>query len=145
MRHFMDYNQNNTQENTSSLSPHAIEDAADKMAHTALILAALSLLGCVILPIISPMILGTLAIVFAILSKGPKRTLSATARNAIICSVVALVINLFASAYYINSALDMLKDESFRTELNQMYESLYGESFDEMLEDITGTDSTNEL
>ena len=78
-------------------------------------------------------ILGGVAIVLAILSKGIAKTFLPQAKKAIILGSVGVVLGYFMM---ITSIHTVLTDPEQRQQLNIMSEQMYGTSFDEMLNDI---------
>ncbi len=80
-----------------------------------------------------PSFFGSLAILFAILSKGNKARMHAAARSGIAASVAALIIAAALAAFALST---FLYDAQFRQEFNAIYENIYGESFDEQWNDI---------
>lgn len=88
-----------------------------------------------------------MAIILAVLSKGGERRLSRLARRGVICAVIGLVTTVYLTVQVlIPSAIAQLKDPNYRMFMNQISESLYGTSFDDMLhqiDEVLGTDLEN--
>ncbi|MDO4285575.1 MAG: hypothetical protein Q4C60_09625 [Eubacteriales bacterium] len=102
-------------------------------------------IGCnFFLPVILPMFLGSLSIIFAILSKGKERKMEDAARRGVFCSLLGLVISavLFVTVL-IPTMIRQLSDPAFRATMNQMSESLYGISYDEVLREFDAQFGTN--
>ena len=78
-------------------------------------------------------ILGGVAIVLALLSKGVMKTFLPQAKKAIVLGSVGVVLGYFMM---ITSIHTVLNDPEQRQQLNIMSEQMYGTSFDEMLNDI---------
>ncbi|MBQ2608907.1 MAG: hypothetical protein II586_00940 [Butyrivibrio sp.] len=78
-------------------------------------------------------ILGGVAVVLAILSKGIAKTFLPQAKKAIVLGSVGVVLGYFMM---ITSIHTVLTDPEQRQQLNIMSEQMYGTSFDEMLNDI---------
>lgn len=102
------------------------------MAHAAQITgftAALLAVMCTIFPAI---IAGALAIIFAILSKTGK-VFERSAKIGIYLGITAIVINIGIIAY---SYIIFEKDPQTHEQVNIMFEQIYGQSYDNMMEDM---------
>lgn len=123
------------------------QEANHGMATIAFIFGACSIITNLFMPVILPCFLGGMAIILAILSRGGERHLSRLARRGIICAVIGLVTTVWLTVQVlIPSAIAQLKDPYYRQFMNQVSESLYGTSFDDMLRQIDtllGTDLEN--
>lgn len=97
---------------------------------------ALLTLGTVFLPL--P--LGSLGILFAVLSmrKGIRKEPSCMA--GIITSAISLAVSLFLIITSVSMLPAMLKDPTYRKQLDIISEQLYGDSFDDMVEELYGID-----
>lgn len=83
--------------------------------------------------IITTMIAGGLSILFAILSKGNHPKMHFMAKSGITASVFAMILSIIitsATVYLV------FHDPQYREMLNTTYESMYGMTFDEALEEI---------
>jgi hypothetical protein len=101
------------------------------MANTALALGIASIPLCFFLNI--GIIIGGIAIVMAILSKGVMNRLLPQARRAIIFGVVGIVLGY---GIFIYDMYSVLTDATLRQQLNIMSEQMNGISFDEMLKEL---------
>lgn len=81
-------------------------------------------------------VLGGIAIVMAILSKGTAKKLLPQARKGIIYGILGVIIGY---AVVISSIHTVLTNPEMRRQMNQLSEQLYGVSFDETLEGLTGS------
>lgn len=79
-------------------------------------------------------IFGGLSILFAILSKGNDRHIQILPKIGIVSSVAGIVLSVFvtAAAFYF-----VMNDTTFRKQLNETCEQIYGESFDDMLREAS--------
>lgn len=92
---------------------------------------------------ITPFIFGALSIIFAILSRNGNEKMSGSAIVGISASIVSMlgVVFMVGMVYYL-----MFNVPEYREMMNQQYEQMYGQSFDEMLEDMqNGTFDPNSL
>lgn len=102
-----------------------------RMASTALIIGLLSVPFCFFM--YTGIILGGIAVVFALLSKGTAQKFLPQARKAIIYGTIGIVLGY---GVFIASVHTMLTDPASRARLNEMSEQYYGESFDDMLKEM---------
>ncbi len=119
------YNNYNYNKTHNELDKHV------NMATMALILGLISIPFCFFL--YTGIILGGLAIVFAILSKGTADKLLTQAKKGIIYGTIGIVVGycMFASNVH-----TLLNNPSYRQELNRVSEQVNGVSFDDMLEEL---------
>ena len=101
-------------------------------------LATLSLvLGLISIPfcffMYTGIILGGIAIVMAILSKGTAQRLLQQAKKGIFYGSIGVVLGY---AVLISSIHNLVTDPTYRQQLNQFSEQYYGESMDDMLKEL---------
>lgn len=101
-------------------------------------LATLSLvLGLISIPfcffMYTGIILGGIAVVMAILSRGNADKLLPQAKKGIIYGTIGVVLGY---GVLISSIHNILTDSSYRQQLNQFSEQYYGESVDDMLREL---------
>jgi hypothetical protein len=101
-------------------------------------LATLSLvLGLISIPfcffMYTGIILGGIAIVMAILSKGTAQRLLPQAKKGIFYGSIGVVLGY---AVLISSIHNLVTDPAYRQQLNQFSEQYYGESMDDMLKEL---------
>lgn len=101
-------------------------------------LATLSLvLGLISIPfcffMYTGIILGGIAIVMAILSKGTAKKLLPQAKKGIFYGSIGVVLGY---AVLISSIHNLVTDPTYRQQLNQFSEQYYGESMDDMLKEL---------
>ncbi len=136
----MDFNnnmQNNMPDNMNMMGnmpypAQPVRERENRMATAALITGILGAFSIICLPLYLPCIFAGISIVLALLSKGSKSKLSAYAKAGLITSVCSLILNLLilAGCYYL-----VFNIPEFRQEFNQAYEQIYGESFDDLIQD----------
>lgn len=102
-------------------------------AGAAMILGILSIVFCLTFTVYPAFILGSIAIVLALLSKGSRSTLLDKARTGIICGTIGLITNTIL----VTSVVVMLfTNPELRDEVNKTFERQYGVTFDEMMDEI---------
>ena len=119
------------------------QNLPNTFAKTAMVLGIIAILSVFTFTVYPAMIFGSLAIILAVLSKGMDKKMHKNAGTGVITGIIALVINviIIAASFYM-----VFTKTEYRQQLNNVYESLYGESFDDMLESIKdGTFDYNEL
>lgn len=113
----------------------------NKFVTASLILGLLAIVTSMF--IITPFIFGALSIIFAILSRRGNEKMSGSAIAGISASLFGMagIVFMIGVVYYL-----IFNVPEYRELINQQYEQMYGESFDEMLEDIqNGTFDSNTL
>ena len=88
--------------------------------------------------IIFPFIFGSLSILFAVLSHRKGQQLAGMALGGIVSSVSGIAISAMIIIMYIMMLPQLLSDDAFLEQMNATYEAMYGQSFEEMLEDTYG-------
>ncbi len=83
--------------------------------------------------IFTAMIAGGLSILFAILSKGNHPKMHFMARSGIIASIAAMILSVIITSATVYM---VFHSPQYREMLNTTYESMYGMTFDEALEEI---------
>ncbi|MBQ7920752.1 MAG: DUF4190 domain-containing protein [Lachnospiraceae bacterium] len=86
--------------------------------------------------IIFSMIFGSLGIIFGILAYRKGQKMENDLILGIITSVIGLVLALIIFVIALVFSFQMMGDPQYRDYLNQVSEEIYGESFDEMLEEM---------
>ena len=86
--------------------------------------------------IVFPMIFGSLGILFGILAYRKGQKTGSDLKFGIISSAIGLIISFFLLIATLFLSFRMMDDPQYREYLNQVSEEMYGQSFDEMLEEI---------
>ena len=86
--------------------------------------------------IFTAMIAGGLSILFAILSKGNHPKMHFMAKSGIIASVFSIILSVIITA---STVYLVFHNPQYREMLNTTYESMYGITFDEALEEINAS------
>ncbi len=85
--------------------------------------------------IILPFVFGGLSILFAILSHRKGRQLPSMSLGGILTSASGIAISAMMIVMYLMMLPKLLSDEAYMAQLNSMYETLYGQSLEEMVEE----------
>lgn len=113
--------------------PVNVTEPGSKLASAAMVLGIISLISCFTFTIYPAFITGSIAIVLALLSKGRRPKLFGKARTGIICAVAGLITN----TVLITCCIVMIfTNDEIRAQVNHTFEEQYGQTFDEMLEEI---------
>lgn len=99
-----------------------------------MVLGIISVLSTILMTIYIPMILGTIAIVLALLSKGLQSHMAGQAMTGMVCGIGGLLMNLgilISSLMFIFSHPEILQDAA-RT-YDTQFEIIYGESTEDIL------------
>ena len=102
-----------------------------RMASSALIVGLLSIPFCFFM--YTGIILGGVAIILALLSKGVAKKLLPQAKKGIFYGTIGIILGY---GILITSVHTLLTDPAYRQQVNQVSEQYYGESFDDMLKEI---------
>jgi hypothetical protein len=102
-----------------------------KLAGTALVLGLISIPLCFVINL--GVIIGGLAIILAILSKGTMERLLPQAKKAILYGTLGIVIGYGVFAF---NTYTVLTDPQARAQLNAMSQQMNGVSFDDMLKEL---------
>ena len=111
------------------------------LANTAMILGIISILASFTFTIYPAFILGSIAIVLAILSKGSRSHFFQKARTGIICGTIGLLMNVVIAA---SSLIFVFTNPEAYEMFNQEFERIYGMSFDEIMDEMTGDGSLSD-
>ena len=106
-------------------------DVHVRMASTALVMGLISVPLCFFM--YTGIILGGIAVVFALLSKGTAQKLLPQAKKGIIYGTIGIVLGY---AILVTSVHTMLTNPVAHDQLNRTSEQIYGESFDDMLKEL---------
>ncbi len=106
---------------------------ANSLARKAYILGIIGLISVFTFTVYPAMILGSLAIILALLSKGTDKKLHESAKTGVILGTIALAMNiaLIGSSFYM-----IFTQPQLRQQFDEMYESIYGESFSDTINEI---------
>lgn len=113
--------------------PMRVSEPGSKLANAAKILGIVSIVTFFTFSVYPAFITGSIAIVLALLSKGRRTKLLSNARIGIICAVIGIVANAMMITGF---TVRFYTDDDFRAYVNQKVEEQYGQSLDEMLEEI---------
>lgn len=107
-----------------------------RLEKTAFILGLFSIVSTFVFPVLGPFILGSLAMVYAILSKGGNLKFSRRGRNAFLLGAVAIVLNIGYLVFSYQSLRLLLTDPSGRQQINDLLYQQYGMTLDELLQQL---------
>lgn len=110
---------------------------ADGMITAAMVLGISAIVSAFMMTVYFPFILGGISIVMALLSKGHEPKMVPKAKLGIICSVIGLVLNFVIVG---SSVYTIISDEATFRQFDKMYEYIYGESFSDAYEELTGNE-----
>ncbi len=103
------------------------------MANAAMVLGIISIVSSITFTVYPPFILGGIAIVLALLSKGRSPKLLSKAKTGIICAIAGLVLNTII----VTASITLLfTNPDVRDQVNKTFEKQYGMTFDEMWKEM---------
>lgn len=109
------------------------EDYSNRFVGLTFIFGILAITTTLMMTVYLPFIFGGLALVFGILSRTHNNPIAFKVKLGMIFAVIGLICNLFI---IVTSVHTVFTNPEMKQELNQMCESMYGQSFDEMIEEI---------
>ncbi len=112
-------------------------------AKASMVIGGIALVSVFTFTIFPAIILGALALILALMSRGAELTFHRTAKNGILLSIMAFVVNIAL----VGGTLGMIfGDNSYHEELNATYEEMFGMTYDELLEGVMdGSIETDDL
>ena len=116
---------------------------ANAFAKASMTIGGIALVSVFTFTIFPAIILGSLALILALMSRGAELTFHRTAKNGILLSIMAFVVNIAL----VGGTLGMIfGDNSYHEELNATYEEMFGMTYDELLEGVMdGSIETDDL
>ena len=116
---------------------------ANAFAKASMTIGGIALVSVFTFTIFPAIILGALALILALMSRGAELTFHRTAKNGILMSVLAMVVNVVLIG---GTCALILGDTPYHEELNATYEEMFGMTYDELLEGVMdGSIETDDL
>ncbi|MCM1174387.1 MAG: hypothetical protein NC341_04975 [Blautia sp.] len=131
------YNNNYPYYNRNSYQIPAAEPGSS-LANAAMICGILSMVSCLTFTVYPAFMLGSVAIILALLSRGRRSSLFSKAKTGIICAAVGLVLN---AVILTSSITYVFTNPEGRAEFNRTWEKIYGMPFDDMIDDMMENNS----
>ncbi len=119
-------------------SGQPIPKKANPFAIASMILGILSILS--IITGVFPLIFGSLSILFVILSRRKNTPLEAPALAGSITACIGILLSVFLLIVSFALLPTLMNDPEYRNQLNSVSQSMYGISFDEVMEEGYGID-----
>lgn len=138
----MDFEQNNRPGQrpggtNNMYGAYRYNETGSGMANAAMILGIIAIVSSITFTIYPPFILGGIAIVLALLSKGRRPKLLSKAKTGIICATTGLILNTII----VTASITLLfTNPDVRNQVNETFEKQYGMSFDEMWKELIEED-----
>lgn len=134
------YNQNNGYNNNHPYYNRntyrlPVAEPGSSLANAAMICGILSIVFCFTFTVYPAFMLGSISIILALLSKGRRSNLFSKARTGIICATIGLILN---TVIITSSVMYVFTNPEQMEKFNEQWEQIYGESFDDMMDDIMG-------
>ena len=131
-------NQNDYNSQQASKDPnwHPEPALGRQLGKIAAVLGVLALFSIFLLPIIAPLILGSIAVVLAVISKGKEKEYTKGARRALVTGIIAIVMNVVLLVSSLLGLYLIMTNSQIRAQANSLAEQVYGYSFDDMIQQI---------
>ena len=110
-------------------------ETAKKLASTAGVLGAVSILTCFVLPVVIPAVTGGMAIILACLSRAKHKRMLSSARRGVMLAVIGLCINGAVCGFSASAAYRIYKDPAAMRQFREQLKDNYGIDADEFLYD----------
>lgn len=135
------YQNNNYNQNSNNGYPYyersayqrSYVDPGGSFATASMVLGIISIITSITFTVYPAFILGSIAIVLALLSKGRRPKLLSKAHVGIICAITGIVLNTIIVT---TCTVLLFTSPEVRAEVNKTFEKQYGISFDEMWEEM---------
>ena len=108
-----------------------------RLEKLAFIFGAASIPSTFFLPAVAPFFLGSMAIVFAVLSKGGNTGFSKRGKRAVILGLMAIIINLVYVVIAFKTVRSLLADPAGRQQIDDILYRQYGVTLEEMLPELS--------
>ncbi|HKM04330.1 MAG TPA: hypothetical protein VJZ04_07000 [Lachnospiraceae bacterium] len=131
----------NNQNSNQNLDEHncyinrSMKETANSFAAVSLLMGITTIVTMILGPVYLPCVFGGLSIIFAILSKDNKKELHSTAVVGLITGIIGLVLN---TIFIVSIIVMVLTIPSMREQFNTNFEQIFGESFEDASESLTG-------
>ena len=106
---------------------------SDRLSRTSLTCAILAIFSIFSFPVVAPYILGSLSLVFAVLSKGGSEIYPRRSKTATIVASIALVLNTAMLIYSVIYFQRVLHDPALQEQFSQTLYRMYGMTFEEFM------------
>ena len=105
----------------------------DQLSSAALVLGIIALISAFTFTVYPCLILGSLSIILALLSRGSQKKLLGQSRTAVVFAIIGLSVNLVVAG---TSVYLLTHNTAVQSQFNQAFEDLYGESFEDYIRGI---------
>jgi len=102
------------------------------MARAARVCGILSVISIFTFMIYPAIVIGSLAIILALLSRGEEKNLSDMAKTGMTTGIIAMVVNV---AILGMACMLLFSDGEYKAQINDTCKQMYGQTFDDMIED----------
>lgn len=104
-----------------------------QLENTAFLMGVLSIPSFFLFSVTGPFLLGSMAVIFAVLSKGGRLKYSPKGRRALALGLFAIIISIVFLAYSFRTLQTMLSDPDSRQRLSDILYQKYGLTLDELI------------
>jgi len=134
-------NDGNGQNNPFENWPNRIQREPNQALYVAsLVLGITAIVTAVMMTVYIPFICGGVSIILAILSKGQFPSLHKQAKLGILLATIGIVLNIIVVS---TSVYQVFTNPDLKKQLNDTFVTMYGESYDDMMNEIMSGLSEN--
>ena len=105
-----------------------------RLSSNAMVLGIAALGSCLILPVFFPLVLASVAIVLAMISRGGDSSLTDRARLAVLFGVIAIIVHTLVIGVILKQGFQILSDPAQYKQFDNFFRSNYGTSLEEYLQ-----------
>ena len=105
-----------------------------RLSSNAMVLGIAALGSCLILPVFFPLVLASVAIVLAMISRGGGSSLTDRARLAVLFGVIAIIVHTIVMGVILKQGFQILSDPAQYKQFDNFFRSNYGTSLEEYLQ-----------
>lgn len=120
-------------------------DHTSYYAHISAVLGITAIAANFFLPVVLPIALGSLSVLFAVFAKGKHPKLPAEARRGAVFALTAIVLNLILVVSSLFTTYESLQDPIRRSQIDRTMEQIYGISLEDAISDFDASFGTNLL
>ena len=131
----MEYNQSpyvNKPDQMKKRDDVIVSQRLNPMAKAASTLGILSIVATLTMMLYPSIILGAMAIILALLSRGNDKHLSDKASSGLTTGIIGLSVNIIIA---VTAVMLLFGDNPFKTQVNDLMKEIYGQTYDDMLKD----------
>ena len=118
-------------------------DHTSHYAHVSSVLGITAIAANFFLPVVLPIALGSLSVLFAVFARGKRLKLSTEARRGVTFALTAIILNLILTVSSLYTTYESLQDPIRRAQISETLKQIYGISLEDAVSDFDAAFGTN--